>query len=435
MGTLTNLKKALLTSSQTALIPYDLEAALNEELIRLQPLLELMAVETAGGKTHEYSLRTAHPQGWFEGETTPMNQLASTYERKSVVLKIGRIWGGVTGFAQAVDEPFINALAAELEGSVQGMSDLFEYSILFGCANDTTLYGGDAYQTTGLLPWIFANANATRVYDAGGNKLVLDDMDVLLAEVQQYRQTARDPYIFFMSQRMKQVADGLQSKVQLPLQTVELADGKIVMAAYGGAPIFETNYLKPGTTSPACTAVKAAGGSLTAGDYKFRISSVTIYGECVGGVTSDTVTTETTNLTANLSWTPDADALLYMIFRQTTSGSYYLIDIIAAKTYDGAGTVNGTVAAYVDNGAKTPSAYVKPLEAGEEQIVLANRNPQRGIKFLGRVDDMGRQLNNLVSYIELARTKDTYDYMLKSYFALLLKYKNMAGVIRHAKLS
>jgi hypothetical protein len=124
-----------------------------------------------------------------------------------------------------------------------------------------------------------------------------------------------------------------------------------------------------------------------------------------------------------------------MIFRQTTSGSYYLIDIIAAKTYDGAGTVNGTVAAYVDNGAKTPSAYVKPLEAGEEQIVLANRNPQRGIKFLGRVDDMGRQLNNLVSYIELARTKDTYDYMLKSYFALLLKYKNMAGVIRHAKLS
>ncbi len=107
------LRKALDTSTTNGannLLPYDLEPTLNEELLKLQPLAELIPVIQAEGKTHEYVLRTAHPQGWFEGESTGANNQNSTYARRSTMLKIQRIWGSVTGFAQAVDERFIDAL-------------------------------------------------------------------------------------------------------------------------------------------------------------------------------------------------------------------------------------------------------------------------------------------------------------------------------------
>ena len=432
-GTTVNLKKALLTSSATALLPYDLEPTLHEELIAMQPLLQLINLDQASAKTHEYSLRTAHPQGWFEGESTPANPLASTYVRKSVVLKIGRIWGGVTGFARSVDERFIDALSAELEGSLQGMSDLLEYSILFGCATDITAYTGDAYQTTGLLPIIF-NAG-TNLVDGGSNKIDLADLDSALALAKNYRQVRNDPYMWFMSMKMKQVVDGLQTKVQLPLQSVTLPDGKIEMAAYGGAPIFETNYTQPGTTSPATVSALAAGGSLPDTiAYTHQISSVTYNGECIAGAAGTQRTTGGGNNKINLTWTHDDNANLYIIWRKTASGTYNLLDIVAARTYDAAGTVNGNVEAYSDAGAKTENSAVHPLVTGEEQIVLANRHSTRGINLLGKVDDMGRQLENFLTYVELARTKDTYDYMLKAYFAFLTRYANLHAVIRHVKL-
>ncbi len=352
------------------------------------------------------------------------------------MLKIGRIWGGVTGFAKTVDERFIDALAAELEGSLQGFADLLEYSVFFGIANDISAYTGDAYQTTGLLPFIYANAAATNVIDAGGDKITLADMDNVLAVARRYRQVRNDPAFWAMSLKMKQVTDGLQTKIQLPLQTVTLPDGKIEMAAYGGAPIFETNYCEPGTTSPTTTSALAAGGALPDTiAYTHAISSVTMYGECIRGTAGTQRTTGGGNNTINLTWTADATAVAYMIWRKIASGTYNLLDIIAAKTYDANGTVNGTVAAYSDAGAKSENASVKALETGEQIIVYANRHPTRGINLLGKVDDYGQQLANFMTYMELARTKDTYDYMIKAYFAMLMRYANLHGVIRHAKLA
>ena len=128
-------------------------------------------------------------------------------------------------------------------------------------------------------------------------------------------------------------------------------------------------------------------------------------------------------------------AKLYHIFRKDGAGAWQLLDIIPALTYDAAGTVNGAVASYVDTGAKTPVA-VKPLEAGEEQILLLNRNQERGICFLGKVDDMGRQTGRLMSFVELARVKDCYDYMIKAYLGVRVKYPNTcAAIIRNVKRS
>ncbi len=434
----THLRKALTSGGDgAALNPYDLDDMLHEELLKLQPLAELMGIIPAGGKTHEYSVRSSHPAAWFEGETTPANPSNSVYARPTVQTKIQRIWGSVTGFAQAVDDAFIDALATELTGSVEGMSDILEYGVLWGAASGENKWTGDQYQFTGIVPRVFWDAPGN-VVDGGGNKVALGDLDEAMALAAGFRGVRGDPKLWAMSLRMRQVTDGLQTAVQLPLTQAELADGKIVMMTYAGIPIFESDFVAPqsgATTSPTVTATAAAGGSLPDNTWYYVISSVTTYGEQVAGV-EDNAATATTNNTVDLTWTPDANAHLYMIFRGLATGNanLQLLDIIPAHTYDAAGTVNGTVAAYSDTGARTPKA-IKPLSVDEEQIVLININPDRGAAFLGLVDEMGRPISTLFRFVELARIKDTYDYMLKGYLAQRLVHPNLVSVIRHVKLA
>lgn len=432
----THLRKALTSSGDgAALVPYDLDDMLHEELLKLQPLAELMDVLPAGGKTHEYNVRSSHPYAWFEGEATPANAKNSVYARKTVQTKIQRIWGSVTGFAQSVDEAFIDALATELEGSVEGMSNVLEYGMLWGCANDIG-FTGDAYQYSGIVPRIFAYAPAN-VIDAGGNKITLPDLDGAIEKAAGFRGVRTDPKLWLMSMGMKQVVDGLQTAVQLPLTQAELQDGKIVMSAYAETPIMESDFVKPAATSTSPTDLAAAeddgAGTLAADEYFYNISSITLFGEQVAG-TETSVTTVGGGDAVDLTWTADANAVLYLIWRGLATGNanLQLLDIIPALTYDAAGTVNGTVATYKDTGAKTPIA-VKPLSAGEENIVLVNRNSSRGAAFLGKVDDMGRPIDNLFRYVELALVKDTYDYMVKGYLAARLVHPNLVAVVRHAK--
>jgi hypothetical protein len=434
----TNLRKALTTSGAgAALLPYDLDPMLHEELLDLQPLATLLETVPAGSKTHEYSVRSSHPAAWFEGELTPANALNSVYARKTVQTKIQRIWGSVSGFAQAMDEAFVDALAAELEGSVEGMANVLEYGSIWGTSTDQG-FTGDAYQYSGIVASLFNNAAASNVIDASGTVVSLSFLDQALAAVAGHRGVRTDPYVWLMGIRMKQVVDGLQTKVQIPLTQMELEDGKIVMAAYGNVPIFETDYLTPASTtsSPSdLAATAAAGGALADDEYFYRIASVTIRGEQIAS-NEDSATTATTNNSVDLTWTADANAYLYFIFRGLATGAdnLQLLDIIPAKTYDSAGTVSGTVATYSDEGTKTPIANINPLSAGEQNILIVNRNPRRGAAFVGKVDDMGRAIDQLFSFVELARVKDTFDYMVKGYLALRLIHPNLAGMIRRVTL-
>jgi hypothetical protein len=427
------LTKALTAANEPDLQPYDLEAKISEELLNLQPLAQMLKVIQAEGLTHEYRLRTSHPQGWFEGETSVANNKNGAYTRRTVALKIQRIWGEVTGFAQAVNKKFIDTLATELEGSVQGMADLLEYGVLYGTANDIG-FTGDAYQYSGILPRLYAYAPGN-VIDAGGDKVTLDDLDAAIVKAASFRQVRNDPAIWMMGQRMKQVVDGLQSKVQIPLRSMELADGKIVMASYANRPIFETDYVAPDGSgaSPTVTATAAAGGSLSDATWHYALSSITMTGEQVVG-TSDDAATATTNNSVDLTWTHDDAAVLYMVWRKEGSGAWMLLDIIPALTYDANGNITGNVETYSDEGTRTPVA-VKPLQAGEQMIVLANLNPDRGAALLGLVDGMGEKVQNLLSYIELGRRKDSYEYMLKSYHTVRCKFPNLFSCIRHVKLS
>ena len=346
------LRKALDTSTTSGgnqLLPYDLEPTLNEELLKMQPLTELIPVLQAKGKTHEYTLRTSHPVGWFEGESTGANNQNSTYDRKSTMLKISRIWGSVTGFAQTMDEAFIDALSTELEGSLEGMSNLLEFGALWGAANDH--FTGDAYQFSGIMPTLFKLAPGNII--AGGSaKVSLDMLDQAVAKVVGYRQTRNDPLFWMMGLRMRQVVDGLQTKIQLPLTQTTLQDGRVVMANYFNAPIFETDYVVPEatTTSPTATATAKVDStsSLAAGAYTYRISSVTITGEQVAGTASSAATADATHKSVDITWTHDDNARSYMIWRKKDTGAYALVDVIAANTYEADGALKAKVEAYND---------------------------------------------------------------------------------------
>ncbi len=48
--------------------------------------------------------------------------------------------------------------------------------------------------------------------------------------------------------------------------------------------------------------------------------------------------------------------------------------------------------------------------------------------------DMGRATGRLMSFVELARVKDSYDYMIKAYLGVRVKYPNTcASIIRNVK--
>lgn len=432
------LKKALLTSTTgAALIPYDLDPVLHEELLKLQPLAMIMNVAQANGKTHEYSVRSSHPYAWFEGESTPANPQSSAYSRKSVALKIQRIWGSVTGFQQVVSEEFIDSLSTELEGSLEGMANIMEYGALWGAADDVG-FTGDAYQYSGIISRLLAYA-PTNVVDAGGNKITLDDLDLAVAKAAGFRGVRSDQKLWLMGLRMRQVVDGLQTKVQIPLTSTILADGKIEMAAYSGIGIYESDFIAPADTSTSPTDLAAVeddgNGALAADQYFYNISSVTVFGEQVAG-TEANVTVAGGSDAIDLSWTADSAAVLYFIWRGLTTGNanLQLLDIIPALTYDANGTVNGAVETYKDTGARTP-VEIKPLSTGEQNILLINVDGRRGAEFLGKVDDNGRPVDRLFRYVPLAQVKDTYDYMLKGYMSLKLVHPNLVAMVRHAKLA
>ena len=68
--------------------------------------------------------------------------MANTYDRPSVQLKIFCTAGGVSGFQQATSERFANALAQEVDGAVEGMAQLIEWSLLNGNTADSYQFNG-----------------------------------------------------------------------------------------------------------------------------------------------------------------------------------------------------------------------------------------------------------------------------------------------------
>jgi hypothetical protein len=427
------LMKALntATSSGQALLPEDLEPALVEYLGRYMPLWNMIPRGKADSKTHEYTKRTAVPAAWVEGEATPAAVGSSTYERASVQLKILRTWGSVTGFQQKMSEKFIDALRSEIDGSVEGLADLIEFSLLWGDSSD-------AYQFSGIDTFIRndSTARANNVFDLNA-VISLTDLDNMLDATEGFRGLERDPKMFIASKQMISKITGLQTKIQRTVQEIEF-EGGFRMATYRGVPLVPSSFVRPlvTTTSPAVTATASAGGTLADDEWFYRIASVTMYGEQLIGA-EDSATTATTNNSVTLTWTADANARLYKIYRGTVTGAdnLDLIATIAAKSYDSAGTLSTNIATFIDNGSYTALSEYVPQSAGEESIFLINGNPNRGSQIVGSMSPIGDPLDTFITFTELARVKSTFDYMIESFMALKVPTPSVHAVARRARIT
>jgi len=322
----------------------------------------------------------------------------------------------------------MNALSGEIAGSIEGLADLFEYSMLWG--NDV-----DTYQFSGLDTYIQED-KPTSIFDLN-SVVTLTDLDNMIDSTETYRGTNRDPKIFVASQEMISKLSGLQTKIQRTVNQVEY-EGGFRLDTYRGIPLLPSNFVKPATTttSPAVTATAAAGGALADDEWFYRIASVTMYGEQLIG-TEDSATTATTNNSVDLTWTADTNAKLYKIYRGTVTGAdnLDLLTTIAAKSYDSAGTLSTNVAAYSDEGDLTVVSQVVPQSAGEQSIFLANLNPDRGMELVGNMSPLGDMISNFVAYIPLATTKSTFDYMIESFAALKVPYPEVHAISRRARIA
>ena len=147
------------------------------------------------------------------------------------------------------------------------------------------------------------------IIDAGGDKVSLPNLDAALAKVGAFRQSRNGPKLWLMGLQMKQIVDGLQTKIQIPLTSTVLNDGQIVMANYANSPIFETDFLVPESvsSSPSDLAGIVADSGTLGASFTYRIASVIVYGEQVAAA-SDAQDCAAGGKKVTSSWTADSNA-------------------------------------------------------------------------------------------------------------------------------
>lgn len=320
--------------------------------------------------------------------------------------------------------------------SVEGYANTVEWAAVYGNT-------GDAYQFNGLEAEIYADSTAKTALTSGGNvydvntALTLTHLDNLIDRIKGYRGGNSDQHIILASRNMISRISGLQTRVSRQTNTITY-EGGFVMDSYRGVGLLPCDILAPQatTTSPTVTATASAGGSLTDAQRYYAIASVTLNGEQKPG-TADDATTATTNNSVTLTWTADADAKLYKIYRGTTStvADMRLLAVIPAKTYDSVGNMSGSKESWIDDGTLTPNTAVPPLNAGEMLVAANISRNERGNRILGAVSPLGDQVDSYVNYVPLATVNGSYRFMLEGFMALKVPYATTNAVIRRAALA
>lgn len=436
------LEKALQTTGGTTqLWQEDLSKQIYDLLQIELPLWNIIGTEQANGPIHRLRKRASQPTAWVQGELSDADFRSGTYANFDIPLKILRSWGGVSSFSQATTERWLNQLQEALANTVSGFANTMEWFLWYGNK------GADAYQFDGVEAYLLNDATAKTAYTAGGNiyqvnaALTLTHLDNAIDRVSNFRGSIQDRWIALMSREMISRVSGLQTRVTRQITQVEY-EGGFRMDSYRGIGLYPCNICKPAgtTTSPTVTATPAAGGTLTDLQRWYAISSVTLNGEQMPG-TADDATTATTNNTSALTWTTDANAKLYKIWRGTTStvADMTLLAVVPALTYDASGNITGAVTSYNDTGAVTPNSAVKPLAAAsgaDEQVMFLNVSKnERGARIMGAVSPLGDQIENYINYVPLATTGPSLRYFLEAFLALKIAYPTNNLVIRGAKLA
>lgn len=426
-GVRQELALALSTTEGGALSPESLEPKLVDLVRKLSPLVAMVSVIQANGKSHDFNENSDIPVAYFEGEkaTTPTSQ--GTYTRRSTPLKIIRSRGGATGFQQAASKKFIDSYTKELTSAAKAMAWKMEYGIMWGNA------AADQYQYTGMDKSIITNR-----WDR--NAIVtLRHLDYMIDPILSEGITDRSKLAFVMSPQMHSKISVLQTEARINVPRVTFPGG-LEMETYRLIPIIDSSFIRPTSQMGALTLVNGGGGALTpATTYRYKVAAITQYGEQWASAESSTLLGGGDS-SVTISWTPVAGALLYKIYRTVSNGganTETLLVTIAALTYDGTGTVTGTVASYADLlgdavlGTDTPLDYTNQ----DESIMLLNFSQDDSVELASLINENGDRVTNLVQMLPLARTKDLEEFLLLSYQALIVKGQKYNAMSRRLRVA
>lgn len=325
----------------------------------------------------------------------------------------------------------------EIVGATEGFADVLEFLSCWGAADD--IFTGDAYQYSGLYPWIINDAESTNVEDVDA-VVALSNLDNMIAASKgKYRGADRHQYVFIMSQKMLDKVSGLQTRVQRWVDEAVFHEGALKMRTYNGVPILSSGFVSGSATASVsglgATAV-TSGGSLADATYRVKVAAITLYGEQMASAGGSAAVSGGGGAgSINLSWTANSNAKLYAIYR-TLGGeaddddNYDLVNIINAKTYDSAGAVSGNRTTYTITGSETSRTVTHPLGASEECIFLANLDKVAGMARPILNPTLGDPVDELIHFVEMAKTSDAYKFLLKSYQAVQVPWGALHAVAR-----
>lgn len=440
----TLLQKALLStdsSSAEALLPENLENAITNTVIELVPELELVDPHGIAGKVHEFNKLLSIPgAGSAMGEAAVTPSRSSSFARDTVQLKILRRKGAVTGFLQDTSRDYINAQDAELQAHLQSFGyDLRTY-LVHGNA------GADPYTFSGLDTFIATNR--TVLAAAGVVPTNFEHLDTMLDESNSLNGKNHG--------RVFLISPGLLSKYSRLMTTIrDTADFKASgkdyfmrpggqkMTHYNGVPFFETTALQIKTKMGTVTPSSAGSGSIPDDTYYFRVAAVTWKGEQEA---SDEVNTTTSSAaTVTLSFAAVENALYYKVYCGLATGTANtpLVKVVPASTYDGSGTITGSVTSVTfTSNPSTPDAtsapvhmqgdlpYVNNGNSVPETLILWDLDKFQGLGKVVYTNTGASEMKSLITYNDLAITDDNTPFLLKSYSAMVPSFEKTSYMVR-----
>jgi hypothetical protein len=380
-----------------------------------------------------------------EGATTPTYN--STYQRATTELKVYRRKGAVTNFLQDSSKTYIDASAAEMENHLIAHVYDITTAMLHGNAgaNPYAFNGWDHFITTNRFNEAIGGAVPT-------NLEFLDEMiNLNLA-----KQGAQHRKTFLMSPQMISKISQLLTNVRLNqgltgagLSQVEI-NGGWRLQAYRDIPIVATSQTRPEITMGTVSIGTATttGVIANASHNYFMVSAVTWSGESLASAEVDIATTGSGTSTITLTWTAVAGAFYYKIYYATESqgsNAETLIKVVAAKTYDGTGTITGTTTSVVlttvaaDSGASgsittAQTADIPKVQgsaaAPPEDVYLIDLDEFQGLGGLYYTNSSGSRFQGLVTIEPLAKTDDNIPFLIKTYAALIDAFETTCVVRR-----
>lgn len=417
----------LTTADGGVLSPESLEPIIVELVRKLSPLIAGITVIQSNGKTHEFNNRTALPEAYFEGENASTPSSKSSYNRISVPLKIIHAKGGVTGFQQAASKAFVDSFVKEVQGASQATAWAIEFGVMWGNAT------ADQYQFSGVDTWISTNRIDKNAV------ITLRYLDDMIDPILNAGVVDRTTLAFYLSPQMLSKISTLQTEARISIEKVIYAGG-LEMASYRGIPLIPTSFTRATSqmSAPSVANDAASGGLQTGKTYRYKVAAVTTTGEQWA---SDETSLATITGTATLvTWVAVAGARLYKIYRTVgdgATGTEKYLTTVAAKTYDGDGTITGNKTQFIDTLADGTIGNDYPLSFTnkDEVIFLLDLDPEKSIEIAGLRNQQGEVVKNLIQMLPLARTKDVEEFLLLSYLALVFKGDIFNAMLRRVRVA